>query len=346
MNPPSRRKILMISSIAIGAAYGIFVRFVFSFSLKGGTTEDVFKVMSLAFIFVVPLVLGFLTVYIRSLEEQGVSWVGALFLPMIPASISLGCALLFAWEGLICVILLLPIFLILSMLGGIFAKLIKRTASANTNKMVLASFLILPFLVAPLEAQFAAPEELRMIETHIEIHSSPQKIWENIKEVPAIQPQEHFFYFSHLIGFPRPVEAKLIGEGVGAVRHATFEKGVLFIETITDWRPQKYLSFSIKADTQSIPATTLDAHVKVGGPYFDVLRGTYSIETLSPEKSILHLSSTHRLSTRFNFYSHLWTDFIMKDIQGYILQIIKKRCENTSTPTTALNEPNRFHEDL
>jgi hypothetical protein len=33
------------------------------------------------------------------------------------------------------------------------------------------------------------------------------------------------------------------------------------------------------------------------------------------------------LSTRFNFYSSLWTDFIMSDTQQYILEVIKRRCE-------------------
>jgi len=65
----------------------------------------------------------------------------------------------------------------------------------------------------------------------------------------------------------------------------------------------------------------------VGGPYFDVLEGTYRIERLNDRQVLLHLSSKHRLSTRFNFYAGLWTDFIMRDIQRNILRIIKRRCE-------------------
>jgi hypothetical protein len=111
------------------------------------------------------------------------------------------------------------------------------------------------------------------------------------------------------------------------VRHATFEGGVLFVETITIWREARELVFKIKANTDSIPPSTLDEHVTVGGPYFDVLEGHYEIERVGPNESRLHLSSQHRLSTRFNGYSGAWTDFIMRDIQGYILGIIKQRCE-------------------
>jgi hypothetical protein len=78
---------------------------------------------------------------------------------------------------------------------------------------------------------------------------------------------------------------------------------------------------------ESVPPTTLDKHVVVGGRYFDVLRGTYWIEPLSDNTVVLHLSSTYRLSTRFNFYAGLWASFLMRDIQNTILAVIKQRCE-------------------
>ena len=87
------------------------------------------------------------------------------------------------------------------------------------------------------------------------------------------------------------------------------------------------LVFSIKANTESIPSATLDAHVTIGDQYFDMLQGEYDIEPIDVNKVILHLSSTQRLSTRFNAYTALWTEAIMRDIQNYILKIIKHRCE-------------------
>ena len=145
--------------------------------------------------------------------------------------------------------------------------------------------------------------------------------------MPLISEREQFFSVSHLLGFPRPLEAKLIGEGVGAVRQATFEHGVLFVETINEWDAPRSLSFSIHADTKNIPPTTFDEHVIIGGKYFDVLEGSYAVEDVGGGDVVLHLSSSQRLSTRFNFYSHFWTEYLMADLQNYILQIIKKRSE-------------------
>jgi len=129
------------------------------------------------------------------------------------------------------------------------------------------------------------------------------------------------------MGFPRPVSATLSRPGVGGVRLARFERGLVFTETVTEWEPNRRLSFTIDPNTESIPATTLDQHVTIGGEHFDVLDGTYRIEPVGANEVILHLSSTHRLSTRFNFYAQFWSDLVMRQIQDNILEVIRHRAE-------------------
>ena len=90
---------------------------------------------------------------------------------------------------------------------------------------------------------------------------------------------------------------------------------------------ERRLGFTIAAQTDLIPPTTLDEHVRVGGPYFDVLRGEYRLEPLGSGTTRLHLSSRHRISTDFNWYAHLWTDAVMLDLQKRILFVIRQRCE-------------------
>ena len=320
-------KRLLVAGAIAGILYGLFARLFFAYE----AFEGVFTVMSLAFIFGAPTVLGFLTVYIgeKGQPPGTVNWAMRLFLPWLSALASLAAALVLAWEGIICIVLWLPLFLILSSIGGLIAGLLlyllrKYGKSENLGYCII----VLPFLLAPLESKVSLANRIVAVNTQIEINSDASTIWQNIERVPAISATEHSTYLTNIIGFPKPVEAKLFGEGVGAVRHATFERGVLFIETITEWESQKHLSFSIKADTGSVPPTTLDQHVIIGGPYFDVLQGTYDIETVNDRKAILHLSSRHRLSTHFNFYSEWWTSFIMRDTQNQILKIIKRRCEN------------------
>jgi len=316
-------KKLVIAGAILGAIYGIFARFVFGLGLGGNS----FEVMSCAFIIGVPMALGFITIWFTDYREAN-NWGIWIITPWLPSLACLLCAFALLWEGLICIILLLPLILILSSVGGLLAGIcLKILKSKRDRTYCLIAVACLPFLASPLEQLRSINSQVRTVDTQIKIHASEQIVWNQIESVRPISENEQSFSFTHMIGFPRPLEAKLVGDGVGAVRYATFEKGVLFIETINEWDSPHRLSFSIRADTEHIPPTTFDEHVIIGGKYFDVLTGTYWIEKIGDNNVILHLSSSQRLSTRFNFYSHLWTEYLMADLQNYILGIIKKRCE-------------------
>ena len=72
--------------------------------------------------------------------------------------------------------------------------------------------------------------------------------------MPAIRPAELRDSWTRRIGFPRPVEATLLHEGIG---------GVLFLQTVTRWEPHRNLAFTIRASTAPIPPATLDKHVTI-----------------------------------------------------------------------------------
>jgi len=317
-----RRPIYLIC-IVTGLAYGLTARLVFGLS----ALQDFAKVMSATFIFFVPIAVGFLSVFF-SPQEEGKKFGRWIVLPWAASLLTLASALALLWEGLICVIVWAPLFMVLSSIGGLIAGITRRIDKSWSKTTALASITLLPFLLAPLEQRLPPSIQYRVAETEIVIDRGPEVVWRHIREVAPIRDEELEGSFSHAIGFPKPIAATLSGEGIGAVRHATFEGGVLFVETVTEWKPMERLSFTIEPDPH-IPPTTFDEHVVVGGDYFDVLSGTYRIERLGPNRCRLHLSSRQRLSTHFNAYTQIWTDFFMKDIQNTILRVIKKRCENT-----------------
>ena len=322
MKPLSQKKLVIIGAL-LGVVYGLVARLVFGFAVW----EDFFEVMSGAFILGVPLSLGFIAVWFGPYRTSR-RYNDLIFVPWLSALACLFCALALVWEGIICVLIWLPLVIVLSLAGGLLAGLcLKIFKSPRDRNYCVVAIALLPFALAPLEQLQAVSAEIKTVPTQIKIHASAQTVWNQIRSVPLITAKEQSYSFTHLIGFPQPLEAKLVGEGIGAVRYATFEKGVLFVETITEWDEPHCLSFSIRADTKNIPPKTFDEHVIIGGRYFDVLSGTYWIEDASHGAVVLHLSSSQRLSTRFNFYSHFWTEYLMADLQNYILGIIKKRCE-------------------
>jgi hypothetical protein len=312
-------------SILIGLAYGLTLRW-----MAGHNRQIYPMIMSWEFIGLVPFAMGFITVSVveRRRRQKKAAW---FVLPWIPVALGLIATMVLGWEGIICVVMLAPIAMVCAGFGGMAAGFIWRYfASVRPRNASLMLVAILPFVTAPVGQRYLLRTETRTAATYIDIKASPESVWRNIERVPMIRPTELPISWSRAIGFPAPIEATLSEEGAGGVRHATFARGVLFIENVDVWQPMQRLAFSIHAQTEQIPRTTLDEHVRIGGPYFDVLRGEYVLEPLPNGIVRLHLYSQQRLSTDFNWYAQLWTGAIMRDLQSSILYVIKNRCEKRS----------------
>ncbi|MCB0131845.1 MAG: hypothetical protein KDD78_13385 [Caldilineaceae bacterium] len=315
-------------AIGAGVAYGLLAR-VFYYAQA---LEPLFVVMSVGFIFLMPLALGYITVSLAPPRP----WWQRMLLPWIPGVLLVGTALLVGWEGSLCIVMALPIFLVMGSLGGLVAGWIGQGTRGTTQLSALIFIALLPYLVTPLELRSRPPTQIRSVATAIVIDAPAATVWEQIIRVPAIQPDELGVTPVNLMGIPRPVEATLSHEGIGGVRHATFEHGVTFVETITAWEPQRGLAFSIAAQAETMTSPDLNGQIVVGGEFFDALDGRYTIEPRGPDQVVLHLTSDHRLATRFNPYAGLWTDFIMRSTQNNILQVIKARCEAAPQPESTL----------
>lgn len=311
--------------IAVGATVGL----VYGLAVRMGSrlypASDLFSVMTLGFMLFLPFAIGFTTIFVIERRQAQPIWLWFL-LPWVPVVAGEAATAAVLWEGLICIVMFTPIALGAASVGGAAAGVIARyTRSRRANNATLAGVMCLPLLVSLLEPRFLSQRELRTVESVIDIQAAPAEVWRNIERVPRIDRTELQSSWSHTIGFPNPVEATLSAEGVGGVRHASFEGGVLFLETIDEWDPGRRLGFSIRA--QPIPPTTLDEHVTVGGKFFDVLYGEYVLEPLATGETRLHLLSRHRVSTDFNWYAHLWTDAVMRDLQKRILFVVRNRSQ-------------------
>jgi hypothetical protein len=275
--------------VLAGLTYGLVARVAFTHPAVMG----VWAIMTMGFIFWLPMGLGAVTIYLAQKRAEH-SWLFSILLPWVAALLSIGTAVLLGWEGTICVVMALPIYLAMASLGGFLAWFgTRRRLQTAPQTLLVATLALLPFVSAQLEKDFELPIAHRQVRTQILIEAAPSTVWQNIIRVPVIEDNEQRTISFHLLGFPKPVEATLSHEGVGGIRYASFEGGLVFVETITVWENEKELAFAIQADPEAVPATTLDQHVVVGGPY----------------------------------YSRWWSDLIMRDIQNYILVILKKRCE-------------------
>jgi hypothetical protein len=311
-------------AVVLGFLYGLAVRF----GSRIFPRNAAFQVMSLGFMVFLPIAIGFITVFLIERRQPQPLWTWFV-IPWVPVLVGEAATAAAFWEGLMCIVMFTPIAMVASSVGGLAAGLIARRARSRTSNVSLVCVMFLPLLMSGFEQRFLGQRDLRNVESVVNIQATPAAVWKNIERVPRIDPAELQRSWSHAIGFPNPVEATLSQEGIGGVRHATFEGGVLFIETVDAWEPERRLGFSIRAQTEQIPPTTLDEHVTVGGKFFDVLHGEYILEALPNGGTRLHLVSRHRVSTDFNWYAHLWTDAVMNDLQQRILRVVKNRSEAT-----------------
>ena len=316
------RKASLITSGVIVLLYAAIFRFAF--------TMDLFRqaggVVSLSFVISVPFACGALSVAIgRWLGSD--NWViQAVFIPVAALLLGLVICVVTRIEAVICVIMAAPILVVACVLGGITAHLLLPRNNPKP-KFYCSLIVCLPLLSSYAEGLCTWPTETKSITNTITIHAPAERIWPEITSVRAIDPKSLRNSWIYQVGFPRPIAATLDRAGVGGIRTATFERDVSFFEVVTDWRENQRLAFSIHADPAFIPHTAFDQHIIVGGRFYDVLDGIYEIEPVSAGVCRLHLTSHHRLSTRFNSYATWWSVRIMNEIQGTILEVIRSRAE-------------------
>ena len=280
--------------------------------------------VSITYIFIVPLVLGTIPV-LFSTKEQLKSYTTFLVLPIASVLTFFYLSFLSGFEGLICLVIIVGPFVVLGAVGAFISRLIML--KTNGNKTPLYSLFFLPFILLIIEANFQVTDHFYTVSTSININADRQLVWPNIENVRSIKPSEIRLHFVHLIGVPKPLNGELDKEGIGGIRSITWEKGIKFQEVIKSWQKGYGFSYNIKVDPASIPPTTLDEHVMIGGKYFDVIEGSYKIDSLSPTKSRVTLTCKYRITTNLNTYSKWWADFILNDFNQMILEVIKQRCE-------------------
>jgi hypothetical protein len=336
MNAISKSNGTTFLGLSLILVYGVFTRLLFGLQ----ALDDFLGVLTIGFIFFVPVALGAVTMAVLPAKYK-TEWVWGIFLPWLTCLVVVGVIGLLGFELVVCIILALPIFLPLSSLGGLAFVFLTREFQKDKVPPALSVtlFLLLPYLVTLVEHQFPTPDSIRTVDSQIVINAPAEVVWAQITSVPKIQPAEHHLAAFWLLGIPKPVQAMLpSGGGVGTVRHSTYENGLNFNEVVTAWQPQQGYRFTIDLDAAHPPPWPW---TQIGGPYFDLLDGVYRLEPLADGRVVLHLSSRHRLSTKFNAYGGFWTDFLLGDIQAYILQVIKQRAEEVSPPLISSVMKNR-----
>ena len=235
-----------------------------------------------------PLVVGFTTGYLVNRHE--LLRVGENY-GLVLLSAALGCVglVLFALEGLICLILASPLAALLAIAGGAMGRSLARR---NIDPAApFYSVALLPFMFA-IDAA-AAPEALMLTEESIVISAPAARIWQElVSDEPIAEPPP----LAGRLGLAYPRRAELAGTGVGAARTGYFSTGAAQ-ERVTAWEAGRTLGFVVL--TQPPAMTELSPYDRVHAPhlvgYFETGEMRFDLQPLAGGRTRLSVTAAHRL---------------------------------------------------
>lgn len=306
------------------AAISIAITLVIVFSI-GYLSIELLGAYGWTVFFLAPLIIGFLPGYIVS-KKVKISKIRTYQLGYI--SIALACLLMmvFAFEGAICLVMSLPIFILSSMLGSFFAF---RITTKRFDDPGFISALLIVFSLSFLSFDYSnKAEKLIAVKTSVEINASAQQVWNNVVSFDQI-PEPTSWMFK--TGIAYPTNAVIDGEGVGAIRRCNFNTGS-FVEPITTWDEPNLLQFSVTE--QPAPMTELNpfwdiepAHLD---GYFKSYKGEFKLTALGESKTKLEGTTWYRVDIQPEFYWKLWSNYIIHNIHERVLDHIKLESESVN----------------
>lgn len=230
--------------------------------------------------------------------------------------------LVFAIEGLICIAMAAPFGLLLTWVGSMIGYAVLNRAPQKAPSAILILFCIIP-TTAFVEKEIAPT--LTSVVTSIEIDAPPKVVWENVVEFPQLKEPTEFIFKT---GIAYPINARIEGAGVGAVRHCNFTTGS-FVEPITVWNDSKLLKFDVveqPAPMKEISFWDIDApHLH---DYFVSKKGQFKLIAMPNNKTLLEGTTWYYHNIKPAIYWRLWSDYIIHKIHIRVLNHIKFNSEN------------------
>ena len=230
--------------------------------------------------------------------------------------------LVFAIEGLICIAMAAPFGLLLTWVGSLIGYAIINKTPNNAPSAMLILIGIIPTM-AFIEKD--SEPTLTSVVTSIEINSDPQTVWKNVVEFPQLYEPTEFIFKT---GIAYPINAKIEGTGVGAVRHCNFTTGS-FVEPITVWDEPRLLKFDVveqPAPMKELSFWEIDApHLH---DYFVSKQGQFKLTLLPNGNTLLEGTTWYYHNIKPTFYWQLWSDYIIHKIHDRVLTHIRKNAEN------------------
>lgn len=227
----------------------------------------------------------------------------------------------FAVEGLICIAMAAPIGLFLTWIGALIGMAILDILPNNSLNSILLIIILIP-TTAFFENN--STPEIKPVVSKVIIDATPEVVWKNVIEFPQLDEPTEFIFNA---GIAYPINARIEGTGVGAIRHCTFNTGN-FVEPITVWDEPKLLMFDVIE--QPIPLRELsfwDIDAPHLHDYFVSKKGQFKLRQLPSGQTELEGTTWYYHNVRPDFYWKIWSNLIIHSIHNRVLKHIESISE-------------------
>jgi hypothetical protein len=235
-----------------------------------------------------------------------------------------GVVFLFAMEGLICLLMALPIAAVLGVMGGVVGRRIALRGGGSIANAAALLFVV-PTGAAINTAIAPAPPSYEVV-TVVDVAAAPTVVWRKVVQFHEIHAPLAWYFRG---GVAYPVRATINGSGVGAIRRCEFSTGA-FIEPITVWDEPRLLAFDVAH--QPPPLKELSIYSKVYAPhingYFRSQHGEFRLLALPAGGTRLEGHTWYSVDVYPQAYWRAISEVLLHNIHRRVLDEVKAEAES------------------
>ncbi len=327
--------------LVAGALIGVALRLLFSSAPRtmnmghNFIRDGIDSAMTGFFIYCAPLAVSAVAVYLAERIHRR-SWSYYFWLGAMSNALFVLGTLIILIEGLICAIIIVPLFMLLGGIGGLIMGAICRWMFFPRTSVM--SFVTLPVVLALVMPPTEHIPFIGTIERSVVIQTTPEKVWPHLMNADHIRSDEVGHGWLYRIGVPLP-SAGLTARDAASnelVRAVTMGKNIHFEQRASQWRDNEFVRWTYRFTPDSFPPHALDDHVQIGGAYFDIIDTRYTLVPLSANITRLDVQMSYRVSTDFNWYANGVAKLLIGNFEEVILDFYRVRAERGIGVTTIL----------
>jgi hypothetical protein len=231
-----------------------------------------------------------------------------------------GCCLFLVLgaEGIICILMALPIVVPLAILGSLLAY---WGAGLSRSRQPAALCLILPSLLFDANAK----PPVYAVTTSIVVNATPERAWKNVVAFPEISAQPDWVLGT---GLAYPIRTRIEGSGIGAPRKCDLSTGTVE-ERVVVWDENRLLRFVVTSTPPAMRETGLYGPIypKHVTGYYESAEGQFALKALPGGRTLVVGTSWYRHGLWPAAYWRLWSDMVVHHIHRRVLEHIRALSE-------------------